>query len=108
MKIWKKVLGWMLCAMMVAGMLPTMEKKAQAEPVEETTAVDTDERGIKWDGDKNRYVISNYAGLVEFAKIVNDKDYNPDELADCSSANAVIGFKNQINPLLCRGVPSKL
>ena len=90
MKIWKKVLGWMLCVMMVTGMLPMMEKKAQAEPVEETTAVDTDESGIKWDGDKNCYVISNYAGLVEFARIVNDKDYNPNGLEDCSSANAVL------------------
>ena len=48
--------------MMAVGMLPGMTRKAKA------TAPDV---GISWDSDNNRYVISNYAGLVEFANIVN-------------------------------------
>ena len=86
-KMWKRFFGWMICLAMVVGMLPVMEKKAQAEPVEETTAVDTVESGIKWNKEKNYYEIWNYAGLYEFAKIVNGES---DKFDNNNAANAIL------------------
>ena len=58
----KKVLSWTLCLMMAVAMLPGMTRKAKATEASDVGIIQRDD-GI--------YEISNYAGLVEFANIVN-------------------------------------
>jgi len=77
-RIEKKVLSWMMCLMMAVGMLPGMTRKAEA-----TEAVDV---GIIQRND-GIYEISNYAGLLEFAKIVNGTSTS---FANDSGACAII------------------
>ena len=78
----KKLIGWTLCLMMAVGMLPVAAREAKA--------ADTDAgagEGIAWNAEKNRYDISNYEGLLEFARIVNG---TPAQFQNDSAANAKI------------------
>ena len=72
-KTCKRILGWMMCLAMAAGMLTGlaagMAKTTQAEQAAAPKAEDSD--GIVWNENKGYYEISNYAGLLEFAQIVN-------------------------------------
>ena len=80
--LWKKVIGWALCLMMAVGMLPVAAREAKA--------ADTDAgagEGIAWNAEENRYEISSYAGLLEFAAIVNGTS---GQVATNSAANAKI------------------
>ncbi|MCR5377105.1 MAG: hypothetical protein K6E71_10205, partial [Lachnospiraceae bacterium] len=64
--LWKKLIGWTLCLMMAVGMLSVAAREAKA--------ADTDAgagEGIVWNDEKDYYEISSYAGLLEFAAIVN-------------------------------------
>ena len=80
--LWKKVIGWALCLMMTVGMLPVAAREAKA--------ADTDAgagEGIVWNVEKKYYEISNYAGLLEFAAIVNGTS---GQVATNSAANAIL------------------
>ena len=80
--LWKKVIGWALCLMMTVGMLPVAAREAKA--------ADTDAgagEGIAWNAEENRYDISSYEGLLEFARIVNG---TPPQFQNDSAANAKI------------------
>ena len=78
----KKLIGWILCAVMVVGMLPVAAREAKAA---ETDAGAGEE--IVWNAEENRYEISNYGGLLEFAKIVNGKSTL---FPNNSGANAIL------------------
>ena len=65
-RLMKKLIGWILCAVMAVGMLPVATRGAKAAD----TDVGTPE-GIVWNAVENRYEISSYEGLLEFAAIVN-------------------------------------
>ena len=78
----KKLIGWILCAVMVVGMLPVATRGAKAAD----TDVGTPE-GIVWNAVENRYEISSYEGLLEFARIVNG---TPAQFETNSAANAIL------------------
>ncbi len=64
----KKLIGWTLCAVLLVGMLPIATRGAKAAD----TGAGASE-GIVWNAVENCYEISNYAGLLEFARIVNEE-----------------------------------
>ena len=79
----KKLIGWILCAVMVVGMLPVAAREAKA--------ADTDAgapEGIVLK--EGCYEISSYAGLLEFARIVNGTSA---QFGTNSAANAKIVVK---------------
>ena len=78
----KKLIGWILCAVMAVGMLPVATRGAKAAD----TDVGTPE-GIVWNAVENRYEISSYEGLLEFARIVNG---TPAQFETNSAANAIL------------------
>ena len=69
MKIWKKVLGWMLCAMMVAGMLPVAARETSAAISSQTISVNRSK--LQQDSISGAYKIGSYDDLKEFARKVN-------------------------------------
>ena len=83
--LWKKLIGWTLCLMMAVGMLPVAAREAKAAETDAGAG-----EGIVWNAEENRYEISSYAGLLEFAKIVNGK---PSQFGTNSAANAKIVVK---------------
>ncbi len=80
--LFKKLIVWTLCLAMAVGMLPGLARGAKAaEPDAGASA------GIAWNDEKGYYEISNYAGLLEFAKIVNGESTL---FPNTSGANAII------------------
>ena len=81
-RIGRTILGWTLCLMMAVGMLPVAAREAKAAD----TAAGAGE-GIVWNDEENRYEISSYAGLLEFAAIVNGTSA---QVETNSAANAIL------------------
>ncbi len=78
----KKLIGWILCAVMVVGMLAVATRGAKAADADAGAG-----EGIVWNDEMNRYEISSYAGLLEFAAIVNGTS---GQVETNSAANAIL------------------
>ena len=66
--LFKKLIVWTLCLAMAVGMLPGLARGAKAAAPDAGASA-----GIAWNDEKVYYEISSYAGLLEFARIVNEE-----------------------------------